>query len=125
MSFSNMLKTAMNINDNTSPEAIAQEKSKVTSDTGVTPMDNSEFLYPTLIIIPMVIVLISILTLSVSVIAKLILFVLLLFSLVVYVLQYKRYNITKPLLKISNNINKNLNLDKNMKMSSGLSGFKD
>lgn len=117
-----MMNSAMDINKNTTPEAIQQEQQEIKNiqkrDT-TTTMDNSEFLYPTFITIPIIIVLISILTLHISHWAKFILFAFLLVALIVYIMQFKKYNITKPLLKMSDNIKETLNIkDVNRKKSS-------
>lgn len=122
MSFQNMMENALDINKNTSPEAIQNEKDNMKDDTII--LDNSEFLYPTIIIIPMVIVLISILTLNISLIAKFTLFILLCISLIVYVLQFKKYNIVEPLKTWSDNINNKFRNNDSIRETSSL-GFKD
>lgn len=105
--FSDMLSSAVEINDNTSPEAVNKELNEKTEATPNSQpgklfnTDNSDFLFPTLIIVPMVIVLISIFTLSVSLIVKIVLVLLLLISMVSYFFQFKKTNILNPLNKFA------------------------
>lgn len=101
-SFSNLMSNAININSNTSPEAIQKEKNTARDEVKDYTMDNSEFLYPTLVMIPLIIVLISILTLDIRGFVKFILFLFMIMALVTYVLQIRKYNISKPLMDMSN-----------------------
>ncbi|UOT91812.1 PmNV_062-like protein [Aratus pisonii nudivirus] len=105
-----MMNNAININDNTTPTAIQNEK-KLNISNSDTVTNNSEFIYPTIILLPLIIVSISVLTLNIKGLTKFILFILLFISIVVYILQFKKCNITEPLQKISENVNNKLKIN--------------
>ncbi|UBZ25641.1 hypothetical protein QKT26_gp51 [Carcinus maenas nudivirus] len=114
--FNNLLKDSININENTSKEAIEKEQSefkKSLQDKAkvvIQNNNNSEFLYPTIIIIPMIIVIITIMTLSITVFTKFLLIFFLIISLITYILEYKKCNIATPLAKISEKLTNSLNI---------------
>ncbi|QBB28655.1 hypothetical protein HgNV_050 [Homarus gammarus nudivirus] len=105
--FNEMLNQSMNISKGTTPEAIRKEEAETSEmqkakAKTIIAGNNSDFLYPTIIILPMIIAIIGILTLPISAFSKFIFVLCLLLSLVTYVLQYKNYNISKPLEELSN-----------------------
>ncbi|UVX94916.1 hypothetical protein CsNV_056 [Callinectes sapidus nudivirus] len=132
--FNTAIGNSLRINKGTSQEAIQKERNAVlqsqrekaqklvgkgdnnttenegeieTVESDKPKMNNSELLYPTIIIIPIVIVIITIFTLSISVVAKVLLILFLIVSLITYILEYKKCNITDPLSKFSQKITQN------------------
>ncbi|UHB41790.1 hypothetical protein MrNuV_ORF067 [Macrobrachium rosenbergii nudivirus] len=106
MVFSDLLNKGMAIQEGTSPTAIRKEKLENEKLNGTTTpeTDNSKFLYPTLILVPLVIVLITQLFLPIGIIAKILMCIFLLFAIVVYIMQQKKINVVDILGKINNKV---------------------
>lgn len=105
------LHEAMKIHTQTTPDAVTAERVQASASTvpiqkNDNALLNSDFLYPTIIIIPIVIVVISIVALDISIITKIILVGFLILSLVIYVLQFKKVNIEQHLVKLSDSLKK-------------------
>lgn len=81
--FSTMLKSAIDINKESNVKEVPNEIN-VTEE-----MNNSKYIYPTIILIPLCIVAITLLTLSVSWVTKILLLLLLSVSIIFYVMQMK------------------------------------
>nr|WOZ57638.1 hypothetical protein MmNV_45 [Menippe mercenaria nudivirus] len=108
----NNVLSALKIHADTSTEAIEKEKvavSDVVDGKDVTDytMSTSEFIYPTMILVPLVIVIISLMALNISLLTKILLIFFLVVSLIVYILQFKQVNIEKPLANLANSLKKN------------------
>ena len=117
--FSNMVSTGVSINQGTTPEAVESERLANTQKElgGVsTPTDNSKFVYPTFIIVPLCIVLITQLFLPTSLTVKVFMVTFLLIAIVMYVLQLKKTNLVGILTKLQSS----LPLDLKVNTSSGL-----
>ena len=100
--FNEMLDNSLNIQKNTSEQAIQQEKEKNKAlATDISQNSNSDYIYPSLIIIPLIIVIITTLTLHINLLTKFIIILFLLISLFCYIMQYKKINISDPLNKMS------------------------
>ncbi len=108
-----LLTSALDINANTTKQAILNEQEKVKSAASpdkVTPftMQNSEFLYPTIVTVPLVIVIISLMAAEISLFTKIILITFLIISLTAYIMQFKKVNIEQPLANLGDSLKKNL-----------------
>lgn len=84
--FSNLLKSAVDINKESNIEEIPSNND-VTTITE--EMNNSRYIYPTIILIPICIVAITLLTLDISWVTKIILLLMLAVSIIFYVMQIK------------------------------------
>lgn len=96
MSFESHIKKALNI----------QHTKKETDDVNVIKPDllsedNSPFLYPTLIIIPLIIVLIGVFASNIKTMFKIILILFLLFAIAMYIAQTKNVNLVVEIKKFS------------------------
>lgn len=101
-----MMSEAMNVDENTSPQKILEEEQRLKESLKNTSTDQSDFLYPTLILVPLVIVFIGILTLKITTMLKLVLLLFVIISIVFYILQYRKYNISDSLVKMTDKVKK-------------------
>lgn len=131
MSLNDLLGSAMDIRSNTTKEAVSRERDTITTqNVDVTNVEsnfmmrNSEFLYPTIITVPLIIVIISLMALNISLFTKLVLILFIIIALGTYILQFKKINIEEPLTKLSNSLKKKLNLHNTIRPESSYI-FKD
>lgn len=71
------------------------------------PKGAAEFIYPTLIIIPLVITAVIVLTLKISVVMKIFLLLLIAFVMTCYILQLKKYDVAELFNKVNPGEKKN------------------
>ena len=123
------LGASLRIETNTRPEAIQRERMQAknkTSKSGTTKddpeekptepedTDNSDYMYPTLVIVPMIIILITLMTLGISIITKVILAILIVLAIGVFVLYFRKQNITEPINSFASNFSSKKNQNRSL-----------
>nr|ABX44707.1 hypothetical protein [Penaeus monodon nucleopolyhedrovirus] len=106
---------ALNIEKYTNPQAVQDERTK-NQPKGVDTVDNSDYLYPTIIMVPLIIVFVTILCISVSLITKLVLIFFLIVVIVALIMYFKKINIAAPLKNYSELIKLNTTNNRNQSL---------
>uniref|UniRef100_A0AAU8GF45 Uncharacterized protein n=1 Tax=Faxonius propinquus nudivirus TaxID=3139431 RepID=A0AAU8GF45_9VIRU len=100
--YSDKLKDALNLNTVTKQQIMETEIINKNTTTTETDDKYSKFLYPTLIMIPLIIIFLSILVSSITTLSKIFILLLLLIVIVCYILQTKSVNLYEQYNKIMN-----------------------
>ncbi len=99
------LEQALTIKNATHPISIQKEKDSVMPEHEPEPENNKNFFYPTIIILPIVIVIISLFALKISLLTKFVLCILLIVSVIFFVLYFKKYDIVEPINNFAQKFN--------------------